>query len=433
MNEQSALEQAIDDHVNGRIDLAGQAYREILECDPTHPKALHYYGIYLHQIGLHDEAVEKLQLASSLEPNDAEWLNDMGNVLFALAKYALAENAYSGALVFAETDFVIWNNLGATQLQQEKTEEAISSFLRAIELEPEFSPALQHLGTIYEKIGDKMKASHYQCRSYVLPPLEGKSKEMLGVSFYFLGRLDKAAETYRAWLNEDPANPIAEHMLAACSQRDVPIRASDGYIERHFDRYANTFDHNLVDSLHYRGPEMIRIGLNHIGAPTRQYSIVDIGCGTGMCGPVLSPYSNRLVGVDLAGKMLEKASTTGCYNLLVKAEIGTYLATSPHQCDVVVAADTMIYFGDLQPIFNLVAEALHQGGYYVFTVEVLDPLQVGTLGYQLHASGRYRHGCNYVIRRLAQANMQLLHHSYHALRQEIGEEVTGILFVAQKI
>jgi predicted TPR repeat methyltransferase len=91
-----------------------------------------------------------------------------------------------------------------------------------VEIAPEFLPSLLHLGSLFEAAGDKMQASHYQCRAYVLPPMEGKSWEMVGISFYFLGRLEEAAQAYRAWLASEPDNPIAAHMLAACSQLDVP-------------------------------------------------------------------------------------------------------------------------------------------------------------------------------------------------------------------
>ncbi len=432
MTDHPSLEHAIAKHLNGDLEFAAQSYQLILEQDPIHPTALHYFGIYLYQSGRHGEAIETLQLASALDPDNSEWLNNLGNVYFSLSHYDMAEAAYADAARMAERDHLIWTNLGAAQMQLEQLENAKTSFLRALELSPEYAPAMQHLGSIFENAGDKMTASHYQCRAYVLPPLEGKSREMLGISFYFLGRLDEAAQVYRDWLREEPSNPVAEHMLAACSQEDVPARASDNYVERHFDKYAETFERNLVDSLKYQGPAMIQEGLRHIGDPRQQFTVLDIGCGTGMCAPVLTPYCDWLVGVDLSAKMLEKAQDSGSYDLLVKGEIGSYLDTTPSLSDLIVAADTMIYFGDLVPILGSVFRALSEEGYFVFTVEVLDPSLAGTLGYRLHASGRYRHATNYVIRRLNQANMELIHHSFHTLRLEIGAEIEGAVFVAKK-
>jgi hypothetical protein len=36
-----------------------------------------------------------------------------------------------------------------------------------------------------------------------------------------LGEIDKAANIFQQWLNEEPGDPIARHMLAACTGRDV--------------------------------------------------------------------------------------------------------------------------------------------------------------------------------------------------------------------
>ena len=42
--------------------------------------------------------------------------------------------------------------------------------------------------------------------------------------------------------------------------------------------------------------------------------ILDAGCGTGLCGPLLKPWARRLVGVDLSGGMLEKARALQLYD-----------------------------------------------------------------------------------------------------------------------
>lgn len=428
-----SLQQAIDAHMAGQADEAAAIYEAVLEQDPIHPAALHYLGIYLHQVGRHDEAVEKLMLSCALESEDAGWHNDLGNVLFALGRFDEAEQAYGDALAIAPEDHTIWSNLGAAQLQQGKPEGATQSFLRVLEIDPECVPALLHLGNIYDAAGDKMQASHYQCRAYVLPPLEGKSRQMLGISFYFLGRLQEAAQAYSAWLEEEPDNPIAAHMLAACSQQAVPARASDSYVEFHFDRYADTFESNLLESLGYRGPGLIGQGLALAAAPARQFEALDIGCGTGLCGPYLAPFAHTITGVDLAGKMLEKARAGGHYANLEKAEIGDYLSRHPRSCDLVAAADTLIYFGDLGAVFGDVAGALRKDGYFIFTVEAVTPQDVAPSGFCLHASGRYRHSRDHVRQHLHNSGMEVLHDSDQILREEIRQSVAGMLFVAKRL
>lgn len=427
------LQQAISFHTAGDLIRAEQIYRQVLEQDPVHPIALHYLGIFLHQNGQHDEGVQNIRLSCALQPDNPDWHNDLGNVLFALREFEEASEAYQASLEVQPGDCVVWNNLGSSQVQHGDTEGAIHSFEQALALQPEFGPALIHLGNIYEAAGDKMSSSHYQCRAFVLPPLEGKSKQMLGISFYFLGRLQEAADNYRAWMDEEPHNPIAAHMYAACSQIEVPGRASDSYIEKHFDRYAETFNANLVDQLAYRGPELIAQGLTAVTSGHKQYDVLDIGCGTGLCAPIVAPYARTLIGVDLSGKMLEQAQLRGGYDQLVKQEITEYMLTRHAAFDLVLSADTLIYFGSLDQVFQAVVGALRPDGYFIFTVESLAASEPSTAGYELHPSGRYRHSAACVQQALSTSGMRVISVTEAVLREEIRQPVAGMVFVAQRI
>lgn len=429
---QSSLQHAIGLQSGGELGKAEQIYRDVLMQDPKQPVALHYLGILLHQHGRHTEAVEHLRMSCALQPDNAAWFNDLGNVLCAMHQYEEASDAYRISLENDPGDHMVWNNLGSSQLQCHDTENAIISFNRSIELAPEFVPPLMHLGNIYAAAGDTMASSSYQCRAFVLPPHEGKSKKMLGISFYFLGRLPEAADIYWQWMEEEPDNPIAAHMYAACSQLGIPERASDGYIEKHFDQYAETFSANLTESLAYRGPELMREALTDIRViANRQYDVLDIGCGTGLCAPIAAPYARSLTGVDLSGKMLDQARQRGGYHRLVKQEITEYMANHAEKFDLVLAADTLIYFGQLGQLFHAVAGILSPGGYFLFTVEVMDETAIPAEDLQLHPSGRYRHSRRYVTQTLKDAGLTLVSIKDVVLREEIRQPVAGAVLIAR--
>jgi len=426
------LQRAISLHTAGAIEQAAQIYRDVLAVEPQQAVALHYLGIVLHQQAQHEQGLDYVRQSCALQPDNAGWHNDLGNMLFALSRFEQANQAYGSALKADPLDHEVWNNLGSSQLQCGATAEAIAAFEQALTLHPDFAPALQHLGQIYEAAGDQMLSANYQCRAFVLPPWEGKSKEMLGISFYFLGRLQEAAETYLAWMEEEPDNPIAAHMYAACSQVAVPARASDDYIEKHFDRYAETFNSNLLGSLGYRGPELLQQGLAKIGVAQRQFDVLDIGCGTGLCAPVVAPYARSLVGVDLSGKMLDQARLRGGYDQLIKQEITAYLATQQASFDILLAADTMMYFGQLDAVLGAANAALRPGGHFIFTVESVSALAGGSVDFELHPSGRYRHTADYVRRALSAAGLQVTSLIATVLREEIRQPVAGLQIIAQR-
>ncbi len=429
---QNSLQYAISLQAGGQLEKAEQIYRDVMTHDPQQPVALHYLGILLHQHGRHNEAIEHIRMSCSLQPGNAAWFNDLGNVLYATQQYEEASDAYRASLENDSGDHRVWNNLGSSQLQCHATENAIISFNKSIDLAPEFVPPLIHLGNIYAAAGDTMASASYQCRAFVLPPLEGKDKKILGISFYFLGRLQEAADIYRQWMEEEPDNPIAAHMYASCSQLDIPERASDGYIEKHFDQYAETFSANLTESLSYRGPEILQAALTDICAvANRQYDVLDIGCGTGLCAPVAVPYARSLTGVDLSGKMLDKARQQGGYDRLIKQEITEYMESRAARFDLVLAADTLIYFGQLDRLFRAVAAILRPGGYFLFTVEVMTETVIPPEGLQLHPSGRYRHSRGYVTQTLKDAGLALVSIKDVVLREEIRQPVMGAVLIAQ--
>jgi predicted TPR repeat methyltransferase len=56
-------------------------------------------------------------------------------------------------------------------------------------------------------------------------------------------------------------------------------------------------------------------------SPPSWQCCIDLGCGTGLMGPLLRPYVGRLEGVDLSAGMVQKAKDRGCYDKLDVGEL----------------------------------------------------------------------------------------------------------------
>src|SRR5256885_7102352 len=87
-----------------------------------------------------------------------------------------------------------------------------------------------------------------------------------------------------------------------------------------FDKYAENFDQHLQGKLEYRAPELL---VDAIAAtkPQKPLDILDLGCGTGLCGPLLRPMASTLCGVDLSPAMIEKCKARGVYDRLELCEL----------------------------------------------------------------------------------------------------------------
>jgi len=164
--------------------------------------------------------------------------------------------------------------------------------------------------------------------------------------------------------------------------------------------------------------------------PARQFDIADLGCGTGLCGPLLRPWARHLAGCDLSSGMLEQAQRRGGYDTLVKAELVAYLDARPGAFDVAVSADTLCYFGSLCGVVEAACRALRVHGTLVFTVEAL--AEGRPEAFVLQPNGRYAHGRAHVEHAAAAVGLALRSVTAKKLRLENGRAVSGWLVCAER-
>jgi predicted TPR repeat methyltransferase len=216
-------------------------------------------------------------------------------------------------------------------------------------------------------------------------------KALVQKAFHVLGGYgyrDAAVRCGRAGLADAPDDPVYRYLVTVLEGSPVD-RAPDDYLIRHFDQFAEGFDHKLVDILDYRIPEKMW-GL--VRATGRDFSnCLDAGCGTGLAGPLLRAPGRVVTGVDLSSLMSAKAAERGVYDTLVKAEIVNFLADTTETFDLVFAADVLVYIGDLAPVMAGAAQRLDPGGLFAFSIETTEAAD-----YTVLVSGRFAHRRAYV-------------------------------------
>jgi predicted TPR repeat methyltransferase len=387
---------AIGLHRAGHAEQAEQIYRGVLACAPDHADALHFLGLLEHQRGAFDVALDLMARAIALSPNSSGWHNNMGNTLVRLGRAEAAEAAYR----------------------------------RSVELDPKGSdayPGLQHLLEAQGRIAELVLLR----AEWTVAQPGGRSPGALGRALARLGRLEEAAAVFGRWLEAEPDNAVARHLYLSCAGGAPPERASDDYVVRAFDQSAERFDEHL-GRLGYRAPELVAREAQAVyGPPARRLKVLDAGCGTGLCGPLIAPYADRLTGVDLSGKMLEAAAKLGCYNDLVQAELTGFLEARAASYDLIICADTLCYFGPLDRIFVAARDDLRMGGHFIFTVEALPEGAVN--GFSIEPSGRYRHHRDYIGQQAELAGFALRKLASEHLRMEGGHPVEGAVVTLKKI
>jgi len=415
---------------NRQTDEADRLLRDVLSVAPAHSDALHFAGVAACQAGRFEDGLALIRRSLEADPSNADWHSNLGIALKAAGRDEEAMAAYQRAIALAPGHAKTHNNLGVLQRRKGRFAESEASYREAIRLRPDYADAHQNLGVLLAGLGRVPEAVDALNRALVLAPAAPETRRLLAYAHCSLGEPEKAVEIYHDWLREEPDNPVARHLLAACSGEAVPARAADGFVERVFDSFAESFDEKL-SSLSYRAPQIVAASLADSGLEAAgALDVLDAGCGTGLCGPLLRPYARRLAGVDLSGQMLAKAEAKGAYDELTRAELTGYLAAHPASFDVVVSADTLVYFGALEEVAAAVASALRPGGLLIFTVEAAVGKEPAA-GYELHFHGRYVHSRAYLAGVLGRAGFGAEIASVD-LRMESGRPVAGFVVRATR-
>ena len=219
--------------------------------------------------------------------------------------------------------------------------------------------------------------------------------------------------------------------LARLAGGPPPPTMPGEYVRGLFDQYAPRFDRHLTGALDYRGPALIEAALRDACAlldrPFAFATALDLGCGTGLAGRALAPACRALHGVDLSPGMLTEARATGVYASLEAADMLPWLQAWPAAADLVMAADVLVYAGDLAPLFGAVARVLRAAatpGLFAFTTQA----HAGD-GYVLGADLRFAHSERYLRDCACAAGLQVIAFAASTTRRDAGLGVPGYVGV----
>ena len=413
----------------GDLPAAQAIYNAILEPFPDHPDALHFLGLVHHARGEVAKAVELVERSLRVAPDVALFWNNFGNIQLQKAQVDEAFDAFQRCIAIDPGFADAHNNLGVLLRARKEPDLAEASYRRAMELRPDFVDALSNMANLKMAQGKLAEAIEYNLRVFTLRPENDNSRRMLAYAYAQLGEIDKARKIFADWLEMEPDNPIAEHHFLALGISEPPSRASDAYVVSVFDTFAAGFDSKLA-LLHYKAPELVGAMAAKILAPaTASLDVLDAGCGTGLCGPLLRAHARRLTGVDLSPKMLDQARERGGYDELQTHELTAFIDRHPDSHDLIVSADTLCYFGDLAETAAAAARSLRKGGSLIFTVE--ESVEKPDY-YELFLHGRYGHGETYIRRTLEGAGLVIVQIDRETLRLEFGKPVAGLVVAARK-
>lgn len=336
-----------------------------------------------------------------------------------------AEQKFAAALSLAPARPSVLTNLGAVRLKLGRTEEALELLREALEQEPGNAQALGHCGSALAELGRTGEALEHFERALAADDRSPVLWTLRGTALRELGRTQEAAAAFREALARGGDRELLQYYLAATDGGAVPPRPPRPYVQALFDRYAGEFDAHLVQALRYDAPAVLAQRLAAQGRRWRQ--ALDLGCGTGLAGPLLRRLADRVTGVDLSGAMLERAAASQAYDALEQADVVEFLARDDTAYDLVMAADVFIYVGALDEVFRLLAQRMPAGGSFCFTVE-----DGGDRDLALRSSLRYAHSRGSIERLARASGFAVAALEQRTLREEEKQPIAGLFFWLEK-
>lgn len=151
---ESVLQKAIRLHQQGQLKKADKLYVKILSRNPNHVEAMHMRGVLKLQDDKHEYAMQLLNKAGSLSPENAQICFHQGELYQSLADYKHAEVYFRKALTLGLDEADVYYMLGNALFDQSLFREAVDNYKAALERSPNDSDCRLNLANALEALGE---------------------------------------------------------------------------------------------------------------------------------------------------------------------------------------------------------------------------------------------------------------------------------------
>ena len=364
------FKKATKKHKAGHYKEAQSLYKKILKSLPQDVDANYMLGTLYAEQGDTNNALKYMSFAEQLAPHSQYIKNNLGNVSRMRGDYETAETKYKEALAIQPNMIEALNNLAIVYRRLNQTSQAITLYKNAISLSPNFVEANYNLGKSYWDQGQFDDAKACFQRVLEIDPNHALASFEMGNCYLNVGDKENAITCFEKYLSLVPRDECGARLkLSYLNAGEMPERQPEQLVKQTYEKKARTWDADVerID-MEFLGPQHIQNAIKQQLPDAAKLAVLDIGCGTGLCGPFLKPIASTLHGVDLSEHMLAIARDKKHYDRLTCEDILYYLETYGDMYDLVVGSGVLIFFGDLLAMFEAVSRRLNFGGYFIFTL-----------------------------------------------------------------
>ena len=423
------LKKAINKHKSGQFQAAEELYKKILHNDPRHVDSNYMLGTLYAESGRAGKGLDYMLAAEKLSPHSHYIKNNIGNIYRMLGDYPAALQRYYEALSLCPDMVEAYNNIAILYRRLNETAKAIDFYAKAISFSPGFTQAHFNMGKAYWDLEKYDDAAACFTRVLELQTEHVQAHNEMGNYYLKKNNKSKAIEHFRRCLALDQGDSCGAALkLALVNEGEIPGKHSDELVKEIYKNKAGTWEDDVNrPDMEFLGPQNIQRALQALAHATGTRRVLDLGCGTGLCGQFLRPLAGYLVGVDLSQPMLDLAQEKRLYDELAEQEAVAFMRNHPGVFDLIVGSGVMIFFSDLGPVFNAAHIALIDGGYLVFTLYKSDNADIA-----IRDNVHFAHSEKYVASCAAHAKLEVIGIESVAHEFDFGRPQPGLLVTLQK-
>jgi Tfp pilus assembly protein PilF len=140
-----------------------QAYRKVIEMDPTYIEAYNNLGIVYQTMGDLDGAFGAYQKSTEINPRYEKGYNNLGILFMLQGRYEEALEAFQNALAINPNNIESHISLGILFKKKGQWEKAIESYHKALAVDPLHRETHYNMALLYEQLENwELAIGHYQ-------------------------------------------------------------------------------------------------------------------------------------------------------------------------------------------------------------------------------------------------------------------------------
>ena len=457
---------------SGKLIDAVPAFEKSAEINPASLQALTNLGkacIILQQPA---RAVEPLKRARLINPLHKPASIQLVTAYIALQQFAEAEAICDELYAASPYDAEILQHYGIIKKLQNDFLAAIAFFDQALAMQPGAIPvminkalALQSAGRVddaisllqevTEKAPTMAQAWHIMAmawlakadlehvilcfeKAFELDPGNIEAGIQLAKSYRHVGRTTECEAACKKILEVDPDNAEALFFQNAYSKQSnqetldrIPAEVTRQMYQGKAGKTSlgESFNKSLTTSLEYKAPDVLNNAVrDNMNLSDTKLDILELGCGSGLCGSKFSDIANTLIGTDISPDMLEGAKEKNAYTELYEADLIDALSNYDTAVDLVIAMDVLCFFGDLTDIFERCRKALRSNG--VFGFSVVKPKTDAV--FELQTYGHFVHSLEHLRLVAERTGFHQLFSEELVLRRELNLDQFGYVCLFQR-